>query len=124
MIFGHEARIMNIKVITLTGEHCISVDDGQKIFDLVHPLLEKGEDVTLDFTDIHVCASPFFNTAIGQLLKDIPIEELQGHLKFVNLSPYGNQVAKKVISNAKEYYSNPNLQKAIDDTLLGIAESA
>ena len=58
------------------------------------------------------------------MLKDIPIEQLQGHLKFVNLSPYGNQVAKKVISNAKEYYSNPSLQKAIDDTLLGIAESA
>ena len=115
---------MNIKVITLTGEHCISVDDGQKIFDLVHPLLVKGEDVTLDFTDIHVCASPFFNTAIGQLLKDIPIEKLQAHLHITNLTPYGNQVAKKVISNAKEYYTNPNLQKAIDDTLLGIAESA
>lgn len=53
------------------------MDNGQKIYDLIHPKLLSGEVVTLDFSGARIFASPFMNVAVGQLLRDIDAETLQ-----------------------------------------------
>ena len=58
----------------------------------------------IDFTDVGLFASPFFNASIGLLLKDIDISDLQKNVTFINLSEVGRQLLNHVISNAIKYY--------------------
>lgn len=109
---------MKIDVFKVTGENCITLEDGQKIYDMIHSELSAGNNVELDFENVKIFASPFFNSAIGRLLKDFKSEDLNRLLKITNLNPTGMSVLKRVIENAKEYYSNPDMRKAVDDVLL------
>src|SRR4030067_2544821 len=102
---------MKIDIQKMVGENCITLEDGQKVFDLIHPELLAGHIVELDFTNVTVFASPFFNAAIGRLLKDIKPEDLNHLLKITNLVPAGLTVLKRVIENSKEYYSNEGARK-------------
>lgn len=114
---------MKIDVHKIIGENCITLEDGQKIFDLIHPELTVGNAVELDFENVTVLASPFLNAAIGRLLKDIKPSNLNRLLKITNLVPTGLAVLRRVIENSKEYYSNPNVRKAVDEILFEQSES-
>ena len=61
---------MKLSIKDKIGPRCIIKEDGQKIYDAIHESLKQGETVTLDFDGVTQFASPFFNFAIGQLLKD------------------------------------------------------
>lgn len=115
---------MMLKVISVVGENCITVEDGERIYQLIHPELTKEQDVTLDFTGVTIFASPFFNAAIGQLLHDVPLHHLQSHLHFEGLSPNGNHVLIRVIENAKRYYTNPHFRDSVEKVLAEQANDA
>ncbi|MFA5332399.1 MAG: STAS-like domain-containing protein [Methanoregula sp.] len=115
---------MMIKVVSAVGENCITVEDGERLYQNIHPKLSVGQDVTLDFTGVSVFASPFFNAAIGQLLRDVPVETFQSHLHFVGLSAYGNHVLGRVIDNAKRYYTNPHFRDSVEKVLAEQANDA
>ena len=108
---------MMFKIVDIIGETCITVEDGERIFKLVHPELSQGREVTLDFTGVSIFASPFFNAAIGQLLRDMPAEFLKSHLHFEELTPHGNHVLIRVIENAKRYYTNPHFRDSVEKVL-------
>lgn len=108
---------MMVNVVALIGETCITVEDGERIFHHIHPEILKGRDVTLDFTGVSIFASPFFNAAIGQLLRDFPAETLKSHLHFAGLTPNGNHVLTRVIENAKRYYTNPHFRDSVEKVL-------
>ncbi len=114
---------MKVDIHSLIGENCITLEDGQKIFDLIHPELLVGNAVELNFVNVTVFASPFFNAAIGHLLKDIKPDDLNRLLKITGLVPPGLMVLKRVIENSKEYYSNDGARKALDDVLLAQAKA-
>jgi hypothetical protein len=108
---------MNFKIKDILGPRCIIKDDGQKIYNVIHPLLMNGEDVILDFEGITQFASPFFNFAVGQLLKDIKREDIECRLKVQNMSDAGKQLLELVIENAAKYHGNPDYRKIVDDIL-------
>ncbi|MEC4814839.1 MAG: STAS-like domain-containing protein [Scytonema sp. PMC 1069.18] len=108
---------MTIKIYDLVGQYAITADGGQKVYDQIHPKLLAGYQVELDFTGVKVFASPFFNFAIGQLLKDIAADDLNRLLKFTALNDNGQNVLERVIANSKEYYSNPQYREAVDKVL-------
>ena len=114
---------MKVDVLKVIGENCITLEDGQKIFDMIHPELSAGKNVELDFENVKIFASPFFNSAIGRLLKDLKPDDLNRLLKITRLNPTGVSVLKRVIENAKEYYSNPNMRKAVDEVLFKQSEA-
>lgn len=99
------------------GPRCIIQDDGQKVYDEIHDPLIKGEAVTLDFNGVTQFASPFFNFAIGQLLKDIQEADLHRFLKIENLNETGRLVVERVIENAAKYHSDREYRKIVDDIL-------
>lgn len=103
----------------LVGENCITLDDGQKVYDLIHPRLKSNEAVKLDFSGVRIFASPFMNAAIGQLLKDIQAENLNQLLVIDRdkITPVGLSVLRRVIENAKVYYTNEVWSNAIDQVL-------
>ncbi len=108
---------MKINVRQLAGENCISYEDGQKVYDLVHPELQAGRPVELDFSGVRVLVSLFLNAGIGRLLEDIPTADLNRLLTVSNLPPGGRGTLKRVIENSKDYYFNPQIREALDRIL-------
>jgi hypothetical protein len=101
-----------VKVLEITGENAVAQEDGQKVYELVSERLKSGQDLQLDFQGVKIFASPFFNAAIGQLLKDFGADDLNRRLKFDHLSSVGHEVLKRVIENSKQYFSSSERYKA------------
>jgi len=99
------------------GPRCIIKEDGQKVFEEIHDPLKNGETVTLDFEGVNQFASPFFNFAIGQLLKDIKVDDLRRLLQIENLNESGRLVVERVIENAAKYHGDKDYRKIVDDIL-------
>lgn len=114
---------MKYEILTLIGKNCITPEDGQKVYKLAHAELLAEQPIELDFAEVKIFASPFFNFAIGQLLKDIQPESLNRLLKISNLNLVGKQILRRVIENSKLYYSDENNRKAVDEALREQAES-
>ena len=115
---------MRILVREIVGENAVTLDDGQNIFNQIRPELGRNGPVELDFTGVTVVSSPFFNAAIGQLLKDLPPDELDGQLKVENLITVGQDLLRGVIEGAKRYYSSPDYRAAQTRVLQELFESA
>jgi hypothetical protein len=110
------------KVLNITGPDCITPEDGEKIYTLIHPLLTKGLSVKLDFEGVEVFASLFFNAAIGRLLKDMELKKLKELLDITNLIKPGRDVLDRVYENSEKYYRNPELRKVVDKILKELLE--
>jgi hypothetical protein len=111
-----------LNILDLVGEDCITIEDGEKVYDLIHPELKACRPVELDFAGVTVFASPFFNSAFGNLLEDLTPEDLDRLLKVSNLIPVGRETLKLVIDNSAHYYRDPVFRKALDDILMEQSE--
>jgi hypothetical protein len=114
---------MICRVCEITGQFAIASDSGQRLYDLIHPELKAGKAVKLDFTGVRVYASAFFNFAIGQILRDVTVDDFNRLLTFTAISPLGENVLERVIENAKPYYSDPKYRQAVDTVLEEYAAS-
>jgi hypothetical protein len=114
---------MTYKIYEITGEYATDADSGQQLHDLIHPQLLTGNPVELDFNGVNVFASAFFNFAIGQLLKDVPADHLNQLLKITNLNEDGYFILRRIIDNAKHYYSDPQYKNAVDTVIEEYAAS-
>jgi hypothetical protein len=108
---------MKLIIKNLVGENCVTMDDGQKVYDAIFSKLSSGKKIELDFSGVEVFASPFLNSAIGQLLKNIPENKLTSLLVVKNMTASSFEVLKRVIENSKEYYSKANVKNAVDKVL-------
>lgn len=106
-----------IKIYDYTGENCVTPGDGITIYSLVYEALTKGDVVELDFLGISVYASPFFNMAIGKLLKDFSSEQLNKRLHLTHLSDDGLAILQKVIQNANRFYADEQFRKAQSEVI-------
>lgn len=104
----------SIKVFDLVGKNAISMQSGTKLHDAIAHALLVGEKVEVDFSNVSLYASPFFNASVGVLLKDVTIEQLMDRMKIVNCSDVGLGLLNTVIQNALNYYSG---SKKVTDAL-------
>lgn len=93
----------------------MSQQAGQQLYEKIHPALQAGQPVALDFAGVKRFLSVFFNFAIGQLFKDIDPATLDRLLTISNLSPVGPQTCDRVMENAKRYYSDPKYRQVVDE---------
>jgi hypothetical protein len=108
-----------VKVLEISGENAVAQEDGQKVYERIRELLKSGQDLQLDFQGVKIFASPFFNAAIGQLLKDFDADDLNRRLKFEHLSLVGQEVLKKVNENSKRYFSSSEAFKKAQTEVIG-----
>jgi hypothetical protein len=108
---------MKLQIHELIGPNCITLEDGQVVYERVHPELKAGRSIELDFKDVKLFASPFFNAAVGQLYKDFSSEELNRLLIMRGLTPNGSIVLRKVGENAKVYYSSARAKNVIESVV-------
>ena len=88
---------MRCIVNEITGAFAIAPDNGQELYDQIHPLLLAGQTVELDFDGVRVFASAFFNFAVGQLLKDLSPDSLNQQLQITGLNDNGQAILRRVI---------------------------
>ena len=109
---------MKLNVKDIVGNDCCIIRaDGQKIYDHIHPTLQGGEDVILDFAGVNHYASPFFTHAVGRLFRDIDAKVLEGKLHFENINRVGSNIVECVKENAARYYNDPDYRKAVNSVL-------
>ena len=117
---------MRIEVATIVGPSAMTLTDGNAVYAVIMPLLSRGEVVELDFSGVHVFASPFFNAAIGQLLASVQSSTLNALLKILNLAAPGDRLVRDVIRNAKRFYQlsaeDRSTAGKIDDDSSGSAQ--
>ncbi len=98
---------IRIKVADLIGSPLgISAEDGQKVFGKVEQLVKAGKEVTISFENITMLISLFLNVAIGQLYGSFNEETIRKQLTVEGLSPDDMELLKRVVDNAKKYYSH------------------
>lgn len=95
---------MKISVSEIAGRNAVSSKDGDALYGKIISNIEI-EHVELDFADVEIFSTPFFNLAIGRLLERMSPESLNEKLEFINLSPLGFRTLRRVIDNAKRHYS-------------------
>ena len=66
------------------GENCASIDDGEKVLQLIRPELIKGFAVELDFENVKFVLTPFLNTCFGKLLEQFGKELTMTHVSMRN----------------------------------------
>ena len=87
------------------------MSSGTKLYQQIQPILSKNQPIELDFNQVELYASPFFNASVGLLLKDISIEELLRLMKIEHINDVGKDLLNHVIDNALEYYAKGNNDK-------------
>ena len=115
---------MNVMIRDLIGgEDAITAEAGEQVHAAIQPTLGQGQPVELDFAGMTTFASLFFNAAIGRLLADHSADRLRELLNIRNLAPVGETILRRVIDNAKRYYSEPNYRKAQERVLASLASA-
>jgi STAS-like domain of unknown function (DUF4325) len=106
-----------ILVSHIIGDYGITLDDGDTLYNTIAPLLSDGFSITLDFQNVTIFASPFFNASIGRLFATFSEDFLKTNLNRINLSSAGQGTLHRVIENAKVYYGSAVTQEAVDFVL-------
>jgi len=108
---------MKLRVFDQIGPNCVTYGDGLKVYDIIHPELERGRSVEVDFEGVRVLVSLFVNGAIGRLLEDLSADDLKRLLTISNLPPGGADTVTRVIETSNDYYRHPQIREALDRIL-------
>lgn len=114
---------MRIEVKNIVGDTALTLEDGQQLYSAIKTMLIQKQRVTIDFSGITLFASLFFNSAIGQLLKDFSAESLNTLLTIENLNASGLDTMRRSIANAKTYYASGDFRKVQGEILRAMAET-
>jgi hypothetical protein len=104
-IFSIGRRQMKFLIVEIIGKTAISRESGQKVKDVIDPVIASGEQICLDFEGVNIYASPFFNAAIATYLGDMDVNKMKEKFSFINLTNVGRSLLNQVIHNAIEFYS-------------------
>ena len=110
---------MEIKISKyVTLNQGVTLEEGQKIYDMIGQSLQKGEKVELDFEGITLTTTAFLNVVLGVLYKDYSSEDLKNTLFLKNVNTETARRIKKVTDTAKLFYSNQErFNKNVEDVL-------
>ena len=89
-------KIQEICSIAMTEEQ------GMQVSRAMAPFMENDEPVTLDFSDLSLFATMFFNASIGYYVLQKGFEYCIQNIKLINLSNLGLETYEHSLSNAKE----------------------
>jgi hypothetical protein len=106
--------MLTIHVRENVGENCLSITDGQKLYDLIIADVKSGKAIALDFEGVKRFASPFFNFGLGQLFGIVDAAKFDDLVHLSNLNPVGESVWQVVRVSAERYYSDQKYRDAVD----------
>lgn len=99
---------IHIQVYNTVGNSmCVDADDGEKVFEQISKAIKTESKIVLSFLNVEMLTSAFLNTAIGQLYRDFPEEEIKRLLTTKDLADVDKALLKRVVKTAKLYYKDP-----------------
>ncbi|MGB6220856.1 STAS-like domain-containing protein [Haloferula sp.] len=108
---------MKIQVRELTGELCMTYEDGEILLDRLREALAHPEIVELDFAGTRIHMSPYFNGSIAALLADRSLEELRRQLVIQNLPSQAVSTLQRCLEVAVEHYAKPEVRERLQKIL-------
>ena len=112
---------IEINIFAIVGDDsCVNAEDGQKVFGKIKEVIEAGHKAKLSFTNVSLLTSAFLNVAIGQLYGLFDDKKLRDSLSVENITEDDKSLLKKVIDNAKLFYSSKDkkgLEKIYDEAV-------
>lgn len=63
--------------------NCSSYADGDTIFNIIFPVIQRGEDIVLSFEGVEAVPSSFVNASIVRLIEVVSLKEIKSHLKVI-----------------------------------------
>ena len=97
------------------GENCASIDDGEKVLNLIRPELIKGFSVELDFKGVKLVLTPFLNTCFGKLLEQFGSEVTMIHVSMRNISGELLQRINNFIDRKEEEFTQNHDKKMLQE---------
>ncbi len=96
------ATVLNIKQLTGGFEFIGSRGAGEIIRKKLKPILDKKEDVTLDFSGVEQVTQSFIDEFFGIFIRSFGIEYIRGRIKLVNETQGIKDTINFVIKYSKE----------------------
>ncbi len=80
--------------------------EDAKLLDLaIAPLTERGELVSIDFSDVRHYTTAFFNEAFGKYLVQLGPDQYEKQFQLTNLSKVGEMCYRISFENAVKFHS-------------------
>ncbi len=95
-----------------------SADDAGKLDAIIKPLFDRGEKVVIDFDEIKIFTTLFFNTALAKYVMEIGPDAYERIFELKNLSEVGDSTYQHSLDNAKNYYALTKEQQRKQDEIL------
>ena len=95
-----------------------SADDAAKLNEIIKPMFDRGEKIQVDFEEITIYTTLFFNHVFAMYLTQIGPEEYDRRFEITGLSELGNTTYQHSIENAKNYYRLSDHEKTEQEKIL------
>ncbi len=96
----------------------LAEEDGEKVFKAIDDSLKENKEVCVDFEQISLFATPFFNTSLGAIILKYGIKKFDKLVKIINLDDLGLETYQHSRSNAIAFIEN----KINKDSIANILE--
>lgn len=101
---------MNINIFEVTGKAALSMQNGDKIYEIIKSNIGKGEEIDLDFAQVKIFATPFFNASLGRLASEYNTENLLKIIKVINIPKNGEDLIKTSMESSEEIKKSEEYQ--------------
>jgi len=91
---------MRVQLNETIGSECTSLDQGEKVYNLLLGELKQKKTVEVDFQGVQTLFSPFLMGSLGKLLGHFEKEILMERLAFCNISPDQLKTVNEFIDRA------------------------
>ena len=101
-------------------DNAMAASNGDLLREKIETIFESNKDaiITLDFLDIELYATPFFNRSTGYFFIKFGDEELyNSKLKLINLDELGNETYEYSLETARELLARKISEQSINTIL-------
>lgn len=113
-------KIMHIMVKDVSPR-CLSDDAAKKLNVLIEENIDSEDGIVLDFSEINMFASVYFNNSMAKLLSSHDAAFIKSRISIVNLNEAGSKAFKRSMDNAAIYFGlDEDARRMVD----GIVASA
>lgn len=110
-------KVAEIAPIAMTEQ------SGMSIREKIKEILERENEVLLDFEGVYLFATPFFNSSVGYFVINLTPEKADAVIRTTNLTQLGVETYSHSLENAREIFTKKEdidvIGKITADTIEG-----
>ena len=125
-VTSSEAHVHNVHTVPISrligSDVAMTPDEGDEVRAHIERILDAAQDdhvrVVLSFSDLAIVTSAFLNTAVGRLYERYDWPRLSRVLSVADASDRYNELLRRVVKTAKNYYSDTDrFRQSVDDVV-------